>query len=48
MKNNFKKAVTDELQLELSGEETTRIVCDLLKVMETICRKEKLEYFAYA
>ncbi len=48
MKNNFKKAVTDELQIELSAEETTRIVCDLLKVMEKICRKEGLEYFAYA
>ena len=44
--NNFKKSVTDELEVEISSEKITEIICELLRIVEKICEKENLEYFA--
>lgn len=46
--NNFKKSVTDELEVEISSEKITEIICELLRIVEKICEKENLEYFAYS
>lgn len=46
--NNFKKSVTDELKVQISQEHITEILCDLLKVVERICKEESIQYFAYS
>ena len=37
--NNFKKSVTDELEVEISSEKITEIICELLRIVEKICEK---------
>lgn len=44
---SFRNDVSDTLNISIAGAEVTRIISKLLSVMETICQREGLQYFAF-
>ena len=44
---DFQNNVSDSLKISISGKEMTESICKLLSVMERICQREGLQFFAF-